>query len=846
MEADTMFIGVDSLMLDTIAPQHIRVSPNAIDKQVTYSSSGQVRRDIANRRIVLTNEAVVRYGDIEIKADSMVFNMENNLLYAIGIKDTTGTIKGSPVFKEGSNVFECEELTYNFKTRKALVKNITTKQDEGIIHSTYTKLLEDGTSNIAQSTYSTCDANPPHFYINMPRARVYPGEKIVSGPGNLVVEGIPLPLVIPFGYFPINSSRSSSGIIFPTYGQERERGYSLTRMGYYFDVSDYFNLSIIGDVYTNGSWRTNVSSDYVKLYKYNGKVDFSYANNITGIKGLPNRSESTNYDIKWTFNQDPKASPDSRFSASVSMSSSNYDKQNSYNIQDHVNTTRQSSINYSKTWAGTPFSLSTSMNHSQNVKNKTVDVNLPNARFTMNRIYPLKNKTAGGTKWYQELQLQYTASLENRINTYDSLLFTKQSLDNMRNGFKHDIPVSLPLKPFKNFNISPALTYSGVLYTQKVERSWDAVSGKEVKDTIRGAFYGHALNPSISAGFNPQIFGTFAFINPNARIQAIRHVIRPSIGFNFTPDVRGLSSDMYKTVQTDSTGTKQDTYSIFDGAIYGTPRAPGKSGKLSFGLTNILEAKVFSKNDTTGIPNKIKLIDNLNMNTSYDIFADSMRWSDVSMSARKTFMENINIDARSNFSIYALDSVGGQINQLYYNTNGKLLRFKNLTLSTGLDFSLDRLIKRLSGQPQTDLNTTSSSSIGLEDEDDDRHDHLIHKNPNYQYFDMPWTFNVRYSLTYEKDVKKSNIRQTLSMNGNVSFTKNMTATVTSGYDFDNKQITMTNIGIQRDLHCWTMSFNWIPIGSMQSWSFTIRAKASVLNDLKYDRKKDFHDTYSRY
>ena len=852
-EADTtLFISADSLKLDAVAPQSRRVSSNAIDKQVTYSAAGQVHRDVVNQRVILTDQAVVRYGDIEVQADSIAFDMASNEVFAIGRIDTaTGEIKGSPVFKQGSQELKSDRLSYNFKTTRAYVKNLITQQDEGIIHSSYAKLLEDGTSNISKSTYSTCDAFPPHFYINIPRGRVYPGEKIVSGPANLVVEGIPLPLIIPFGYFPINTRHSSSGILFPTYGEERERGYSLTNMGYYFSINDYFDLSITGNLYTNGTWSTNVKSNYNKLYKFSGNVNFDYAKNVSGRKGI-DRNEQTNYSFGWTYNQAPQASPDSKFSASVSMSSSNYHRQNSYAYMPQITTDTKSSINYSKSWAGTPFNFSASMNLNQNMRTKNVTGSLPIASFTMNRISTLKmGNTTGRTKWYQELQLQYTSSFENRINTTDSLLFTKKGLESMQNGFRHEIPISIPLKPFKNFSVSPSLTYTGVLYPQKIEKKLDPVAKEVVTDTIRGASYGHAIKPTLSAGYSPQLFGTYAFKDkPDARIQAVRHVISPSVGFSFTPQVFG--SDLWRTVS-DTAGRLQ-RYSIFESGIYGTPTpqpsSTKKSGSVSLSLNNLLEAKVFSKNDTTGIPKKIRLIDNIGMSTSYNIFADSLRWSDISMNARTTLMEKISISANSNYSIYALDSSGRQqINRLYYNTNNKLLRFKNLSITTGYNFSLDQFIKKITGQPQTNSNSSLGSAGAGFDDDEDLHRHDSHRsndNFGYQQFNMPWSLNFNYSLTYSKEAqKKSDIRQTLSMNGNVTITKNMTATITSGYDFDYKQITMTTIGIQRDLHCWTMDFNWSPNGPQQRswWNFTIRAKASILRDLKYDRRKDFHDGY---
>ena len=847
-EMDTAFVVADTLIFDVVVPQPREISPSAVDKQVTYSAVGEVRRDIVNQRVILTNQAVVRYGDIEIQADSIVFNMANDIVYAIGRRDSTGTVIGSPVFKETSNEFKSDELTYNFKSKMARIKNITTMQSEGLVRSQYAKLLEDGTSNIALSTYSTCDADPPHFYINMPRARVYPNEKIVSGPANLVIEGIPLPLVIPFGFFPINNRNSASGILFPKYGQERVRGYSLERGGYYFAINDYVDLTVQGDIFTNGTWLMHASSKYKKLYKFDGDFNFSYAENVIGQKGLNNYGKEMNYTIGWRFNQANRAPHVSRFSASVNMSSSKFDRENSYDVESHTATNRTSSINYTKPFVGKiPANFSISMDHRQNNKTKQVDVNLPTARFNTNRIYPFKmGKQTSNTKWYQELELSYTAALENRISTTDSMLFTRHTLENMKNGFKHDIPLSLQIKPFKGFSISPRMTYSGVLYTQKIEKTWDNASQQVVTDTTRGVFYGHAMTPSVSVMYNTQIFGMFAPLNQNSRVQAIRHVMTPSVSFNFTPDAKGLISNMHRTVQADSTGKNYSSYSIFDGGIYGTPSTGRKSGSVSLGLTNMIEAKVFAKGDTAGTAKKVKIIDNFGVNTSYNLFAESMKWSDVSMNARKTFLGNVNIEASSNYSIYALDSTGKQIDRLFYQTDGKLLRFKNLRASTGLDFGIHDIIKKMTGrQSSTGSSRTSSSSrTGFDDEDDD-HDHFDdYYYPGYDYFDMPWTLNIRYSLSYDKVAsQKYRIRQTLSANGNVTFTKNMTATVTTGYDFDYKKITMTNIGIQRDLHCWTMSFNWVPNGSMQRWDFTIRAKASILRDLKYDRRKDFRDVY---
>jgi hypothetical protein len=854
--ADSNIVRQDTLVSDTLSGASKKISPNAIDKQVKYTSKGLKKNDLVNQRAILTEEAQVSYGDLEIKADSIVFDMAKNTVFATGRKDTTGKVIGKPVFKQGSQEIESDSLLYDFVTRKAIAYRIVTKQEEGLLHSEVTKLLEDGTSNISRSTYSTCDAEHPHFYIDLPKAKIYPGKKIISGPGYLVLEGIPLPVAIPFGFFPIQTKKAASGILIPRIGQEQERGYNLTEGGYYFAISDYFDLALKGNIYTNGTWMLTATSNYSRRYKFDGQFSFSYANNISGHKGLKDYSKTTNYKIGWTYNQNAKAHPGSRFSANVNMSSSGFDKTNSYVVSEHVTTSRQSSVSWSKTWEGTPFNLSTSMNHSQNVKNKTVSLNLPKVSFNVGRIYPFKGKNSAGTrKWYQELQFQYSASLDNQINTYDSLLFTKKVWSNMRNGFKHEAPLSIQFRPFKNFSISPQVTYSGVLYTQKIEKHWDPdhvdpETNKitpQVIDTLRGTFYGHSFNPSISASFNPQLFGTFTF-KPTSRVQAIRHVMKPSVGFNYIPSLSGLSSDLYRQVQSDTLGHYTE-YSVFEGNIFGTPSLSKRSGGISFNLTNILEAKVFEKNDTSGKPKKVKIIDNFGISTSYNIFADSMKWSPVTMGLRTTLLNNIGISANSNFSLYGLSSKGAPIGTFAYAQNKKLLRLTSFVVS--LDFDLGQLIggdknKKGAGSSQQGGGPVApalNQAEGMTNAANTSQGGLPVDEYGYAIFDVPWSMRVSYSLNYIKPAFKSTLTQTLSVNGNVTLTKKTAITYTSGYDFTQKEITMTQIGISRDLHCWTMSFNWIPNGTMKMWNFTIRVKAAVLSDLKYERRKDYHDQF---
>ena len=855
---DSNMVSQDTLVYDTLTRNLIKkISPEAIDGQVTYKSRGRKKNDLVNKRAILIDQAEVTYKDIEIKADSIVFDMLANTVFAAGRTDSTGKIAGTPVFKQGTQEIEADSLLYNFVTRKGLAYKIVTQQEEGLLRSQVTKLLEDGTSNISKSTYSTCDAEHPHFYINLPKAKIYPGKKIISGPGYLVLEGIPLPVALPFGFFPIQTKKAASGILIPKIGQEQLRGYNLTEGGYYFAISEYFDLALRGNIYTNGTWMLTAQSNYSKKYKFDGQFMFSYANNISGHKGLKDYNKATNYKIGWTYNQSAKARPGSRFSANVNMSSSGYDKTNSYNVSEHVTTQRQSSVSYSKTWEGSPFNLSASMNHSQNVKNKTVSLNLPKISFNVSRIYPFKGKSSSGTKkWYQELQFQYSASLDNQINTYDSLLFTRDVWKKMRNGFKHEAPVSIQFRPFKNFSISPQVTYSGVLYTQKFEKRWDPayfdqgkneIVGKVVTDTLRGSFYGHSFKPSISASFNPQVFGTFTF-KPESRVQAIRHVMKPSVSFSYVPAMKGLSSDLYRQVQRDTLENFAE-YSVFDGNIFGTPSLSTRSGSISFNLTNILEAKVFEKNDTSGKPKKVKIIDNFGISTSYNVFADSMKWSPVSMGLRTTLLENIGVSANSSFSLYGLSKSGTTIGTFAYAQNKKLMRLTYFSVS--LDFDLGRLIsgdkdkQATASPPQSNRSGLSSQDQvqGMTDQANRNQESSMFDEYGYSIFDVPWSMRVSYNINYSKPAFKSMLTQTLSVNGNLTLTKKMAITYTSGYDFTRGEITMTQIGITRDLHCWDMSFNWIPNGTMKMWNFTIRVKAAVLSDLKYERRKDYHDEF---
>lgn len=830
------------------------ISPDAVDQPIVYTAEGYMKTDLKTKKVSLVKNAEVKYGSIELKADSIVLDMETGSVFATGIIDSAGRMNGKPVYKDGKEQFESKELVYNFKSKKGVIRNVTTEQEGGFLQSNKTKRHEDGTLHVNSSKFTTCDAEHPHFYLALPKAKVYPGEKIVSGPAYMVVADIPLPLILPFGFFPVQQRRAS-GIVMPRYGQEARRGYYLSNGGYYFALNDYFDLKLTGTVYTNGTWLADASTTYRLRYRFSGSFGFSYANNVSGYKGLPDYGKTTNYRVNWSHSQDAKANPGSRFSASVNMSSSGYDRNNSYEVADHVTTTRQSSISYSKTWAGTPVSFATSLNQSQNVQNKTMQLNLPRASLTVSRIFPFKpKKLVGKTKWYHDIQTQYTATVDNKIDTYDSLLFKSAMWKSMKTGFKHEVPLSLQFRPFNNFSISPQIRYTGVLYTQKIEKRWDPEYYDEtrnkivpsvVNDTIRGFFYGQALVPSVSASFNPSLYGLFQFTKKGSRIQSIRHVMKPSIGFSYSPELDFLASDMFRTVQYDTLGHTRE-YSIYEGSIYGTPTPGTRSGSVSFSLSNIVEAKVFARDDTTGKPKKIKLIESLSLNTSYNLFADSLNWTPVSLSFRTTLAENIGVQASSSFSIYGMNDKGGTVSELAISQGLGLARMTNFNMS--LDCDLGRLItgnKKSSGQ-QASSPPVQQRPAGTEVINPDRNLPLANNNLDeygYVKFDIPWSMRMAYNFNYSKPGYRSSISQTITIAGDVRLTPKTALNYSSGYDFSQHEITMSRIGISRDLHCWEMSFSWIPTGYMKSWSFTIRAKASMLQDLKYERRKDFHENY---
>jgi lipopolysaccharide assembly outer membrane protein LptD (OstA) len=848
-EPDTLISPEQQVPEDTTAGITAKKKKSPIEAEVLYNSRDSFKISIEEQKVYLFGEAKVNYQNIELTADYIVFDMSNNIVLATGLTDTLGKVTGKPVFKQGNETFQSDTLRYNFETRKGVIKYIFTKQGEGYLHSKQTKRLADGQIHMKSGKYTTCDAEHPHFYIGLTRAIAIPEKKIISGPAYLVLEDIPLPLVLPFGFFP-NTKERSSGLLIPTYGYEQRRGLYLRNGGWYFAINDYVDLSITSDIYSHGTWGLSASSKYVRRYKFSGSFSGQYYQNVIENE-TPVPTKSTDYSIRWSHTQSPKANPTRSFSASVNMSSSSYDKNQSYNMTDYVTNTKSSSITFSKRWPGTPFNLAASLNHSQNSLNNSVNMNLPKVSFNMSRIYPLRfGKSSGKFKWFENIQLSYSANFENRISATDSTLFTENTLLGMKNGFTHSIPVTMAnLKLFKLINISPSLNYKGVMYGSHIEKSvpdtaffYKGGKGGLVVDTVRGLNYAHALVPSISFSVNPKLYGMIQSANEESYFMALRHVITPSVSFGFTPDVTALMPDYYRNVKYPTSvqvKPEEYEYSIFENYIYGTPMEAGKSGSVSFGLNNNLEAKVRPKNDTTGTPKKITLIENLNFATSYNPFAEEKRWSNISMTGSTRLLQNkINLRVNSTFSPYALDSLGRESNLYLLKEAGKLARLTR----AGIDISMS-LRSQSGGKKEEDKQEEDKQEAPESRTPDMLRSEDQEIYGDYVDFSIPWSLSVAYNWSYSKPglAESKNIIRTVRVSGDISLTKKWKIGGNTGYDFEEKKITVTNLSIHRDLHCWEMRFAIVPFGPHKHYSFTINAKSAILRDLKYDKKKSWYD-----
>lgn len=798
--ANAQQITTDSLVFST---DTIR-SDNALEEQVVSYAEDSIDYDLINKKVHLYHNAKVTYGGIVLTAAYIELDSDENTVYATWLKDSVGSVYGLPVFQEYGKSFTADAITYNFKSKKGLIKEVITKEGEGYVLGEKVKKQDDDVIHTHSGRYTTCDAKEPHFAIRAKKIITIPGEKIITGPANLEIASIPTPLFIPFGFFP-NQQKQSSGIIFPTYGESANKGFFLRNGGYYFAINDYMDLSLRGDIYTKGSWKLGAASNYKKRYKYNGNFSVSYASQKSGNRDLDNFSEIRDFFINWKHNQDPKANPNSRFSANVNAGSSSYHQNNSFNSNDYLKNTYSSNVSYSKTWRNS--NLSTNLRHSQNTLNKTVNLSLPELNYSINRFQPFKGlNQSAKSKWYDNINVSYSANAKNEISSIDSLLFTRESIQNFRNGLKHSIPLSASFKALKYITVSPRFNYTERWYFNHINKSWN---GLELNtDTING--FKRAYNYNFSASFNTKLYGIIQM--KKGPIRAIRHVATPSFSFNYTPDFSHERFGFYQEVQYDSLGNTE-SYSIFQNGIYGSP-GKTKSGNITFNLTNLLEAKVSAKNDSSNTLKKVKILESFGVSTAYNFFADSMNLSYITLIGRTKFFNTLNLTFGASYDPYFLNEDGQRINQFYFLEHYKPGRL-------------------------TSANATASFSLRSLANKEEKTDYSSYWD--YVDFDIPWNINIDYTFRYAKPIFEKTITQSLGFNGNIKLTSKWKIGFRSGYDFIEKKLTHTSLDIYRDLHCWEMLFKWIPFGYHQSYNFTIRVKASALQDLKWEKKKDWYD-----
>lgn len=829
--SDTTTITTDSV---TVKKDSTAAKPLFTDL-VTYNATDSIIVDVTGKKMFLYKDAFVKYLNTELKADYIELDMENSLAYASGLTDTAGNITGKPKFKDGSQEFESLDLKYSFKTKKGFVKEIITQQGEGYVQGKLTKKLNDSIYCVKDGLYTTCDQHDhPHFYVRMSKAKMIKDKKVVSGFANLYIEDVPLPLAIPFGLFPF-SKKQQSGILIPTYGEERMRGFNLRDGGYYFFINDYVDLTLTGTIYTNGSWGMNVGSNYRKRYKYNGNFNFSMSRNHTSEKGDPDYTKSSDWSIQWRHTQDAKANPYTTFSASVDMSSATNNYYNATNINDIANQRKQSSISWSKKWPDRPFNITASFTHNQNSRDSSISLSFPNLNFRVSQIYPFRRKErVGKMKWYENIGFTYNAELRNNIQTKESEL--GHSFQNMardwQNGFKHSIPLSTSINIAKDLSLTPSFTYNGVAYLRSIRKgNWVkdttmAGGGYVPIDTIYGLHYAHNYNAQVSLSYNPTIYGMYMFL-PNSKIYAIRHVIRPSASISYTPKI-GIPRSKYWKTYTDANGYDQE-YSIFENQLYTPPTGAEEAGSLTLALDNNLEMKVRNDQDTTGKEEfkKIKLLESFRLSTSYNFFADSMRWQTIQLSARtKVFNNKVNINLSGTIDPYAIDA-----NAVRYNKyNGGIGRLTRVSASSGIQFSSDNGKKK-----------------------EEKDDKLNGNYSQYMDFEVPWSISLDYTFSYSKNysrnpaegakkpLSKNVISQMVRINGDFSLTPKWKFGYSTGYDFQQKEITATSFNISRDLHCWEMTFSCIPFGTHQSYNFQINVRSSLLKDLKLTKRDSWYD-----
>ena len=801
-----------------------------LDTRIDYSAEDSLTFFLDNKDVFLYNKAKIDYDKMKLESGFMTVNFDTKTLFAEGVKDSTDTIAQAPIFKEGNAEYKSKELKYNFDTKQGIISNVFTKESDGYLHGEKVKKKDDRTMYISSGMFTTCDnEDHPHFGISFSKAKAITDDKIVTGPAWFSLMEIPLPVGIPFAYFPFTDGKKS-GFLMPSYGNAANRGYYLRNIGWYFAINDYIDLALRGDIYTNLSYAVNISSSYFKRYKYRGSIEFRYEDNHTGLKNTPSYSSSSDFKFRWTHSQEAKSHPYRTFSANVNLVSSKFN-QYTTNVSDYFNNTTTSSIAFS-TRFGSAWSFTANLGESYNVNSGAISLDLPSMTLSSIKFYPFrKKKSSGKRKWYEDISFSYRANFINTIDTYDSLLTSSDLIKNFRNGIMHSIPISSNVKILKHLNWTNSISYTERWYTNSLSKTYNPETDLIDKDTIYGFIANR--NANFTSSINTRLYGMFTF--KKGFIKAVRHVINPSISFNYTPDFSEPSLGFYD-FYTDKEG-KRVYYSKTENGVFGSP-PQGASGVINFSLGNNLEMKVPDKNDTVEGMRKIVLLEAFNISSGYDLARDSINWQPLRLTARTTLFKKLLINFSASYTPYVLNEKGALTNELLWHKEGRLFQKQNSQWTLNLNWNLNS--KANNNQTTGDYHSPTEMQYSPFSNPNE----ILSENVD---FSIPWnlTLGVNYSRLSSYIVSiagyQTNQSATLTARGDLNLTSKWKIGFSSGYDFINKDFTYTSIDFYRDLHCWEMRMNWIPFGPRQGWNFSISVKAPMLQDLKYEKRNDFRN-----
>lgn len=867
----------DSIRADSM----MRARSNGIDAPVKYSAEDSLVYDAESGTAYLYGNSKVDYENMKLTSDKVHMNLDKSTVRATGTIDSTaeGGIKGKPVFTMGKDEYKSDTMAFNFKSKKGLIKGVYTEQQDGFLSGEVGKRDSTGSIYLQHGRYTTCDKPHPDFYIALSRAKVRPGKDVVFGPAYLVVADVPLPLAIPYGFFPF-SKKYSSGFIMPSYGDESDRGFYLRDGGYYFAISDKWDLKLLGEIYTKGSWGVSAASNYRKRYRYSGSFLFSYQDSKTGDKGLPDFAEQESFKIQWNHRQDPKANPYSSLAASVNFATSNYERNNlnsMYNPQTLTQSTRTSSVSWSTGFSSIGLSLSATTNLAQDMRTSSIQITLPDLNISLSRFYPFKRKhLVGKERWYEKISMSYTGQLANSISTTEDKILHSNLIKDWKNAFQHTIPVQANFTLFNYINVTPSFNFTDRMYSKKVTRGWDNTLQKEVvRDTTYG--FHNIYNWSMSVGASTKVYG---FWTPNRKlfgdkIQAIRHVITPQVTFSYAPNFAARRYGYYDSYQyTDASGNvKLVEYSPYQDELYSVP-GKYKTEMISWDVSNNIEMKIKSDKDTTGYK-KISIIDELGASMSYNAAADYHRWSDLSMRLRLKWWKNYTFSLNAQFATYAyeLDANGkpyvGNHTEWGY---GRLPRFQGMSQNFSFTLNPEKLKKWFGRKDDKDDDKVSVDSDGPDtniesnmDDDLEKGKYAAKKkrgniaetdDDGYMSFNMPWSLTIGYGITMrENTAGRFNTKtmrypykftQTLNFSGNIRISDGWNINFSSGYDFENHAMSMTTASLSRDLHCFNMSAS-VVLAPYTSYNFTFRCNAATLTDaLKYDKRSGITNAVQWY